>query len=72
MSGCGRTRSGTPKRHADTTRPDGMFAPEVLEPTVRRLSELADGGSVVEFAIGTGRVAIPLAERGVPVSGIEL
>ena len=50
----------------------GMFAPEVLEPTVRRLSELADGGSVVEFAIGTGRVAIPLAERGVPVSGIEL
>lgn len=49
-----------------------MFAPEVLEPTVRRLSELADGGSVVEFAIGTGRVAIPLAERGVPVSGIEL
>ena len=50
----------------------GMFAPEVLEPTVRRLTELADGGTVVEFAIGTGRVAIPLAERGVLVSGIEL
>jgi SAM-dependent methyltransferase len=50
----------------------GMFAPEVLEPTVRRLTELADGGTVVEFAIGTGRVAIPLAERGIPVSGIEL
>ena len=50
----------------------GMFAPEVLGPTLDRLVELADGGRVVEFAIGTGRVAVPLAERGVPVTGIEL
>ncbi|SDO90155.1 class I SAM-dependent methyltransferase [Actinacidiphila guanduensis] len=50
----------------------GMFAPEVLGPTVERLAELAGGGSVVEFAIGTGRVAVPLAERGVRVAGIEL
>ncbi|MER6138820.1 class I SAM-dependent methyltransferase [Streptomyces sparsogenes] len=50
----------------------GMFAPEVLEPTVDRLAELADGGRALEFAIGTGRVAVPLAERGVPVTGIEL
>jgi SAM-dependent methyltransferase len=50
----------------------GMFAPEVLEPTVDRLAELADHGRALEFAIGTGRVAIPLAERGVPVTGIEL
>ncbi|HEY6741464.1 MAG TPA: class I SAM-dependent methyltransferase [Lapillicoccus sp.] len=50
----------------------GMFAPDVLGPTVDRLVELADGGRVLEFAIGTGRVAVPLAERGVPVSGIEL
>jgi SAM-dependent methyltransferase len=50
----------------------GMFAPEVLEPTVNRLAELADGGATLEFAIGTGRVAVPLAERGVPVTGIEL
>jgi 2-polyprenyl-3-methyl-5-hydroxy-6-metoxy-1,4-benzoquinol methylase len=50
----------------------GMFAPEVLGPTVDRLVELANGGRALEFAIGTGRVAIPLAERGVPVTGIEL
>jgi SAM-dependent methyltransferase len=50
----------------------GMFAPEVLTPTVRRLAELAEGGAALEFAIGTGRVAVPLAERGVPVTGIEL
>ncbi len=50
----------------------GMFAPEVLGPTVDRLAELAAGGRALEFAIGTGRVAIPLAERGVPVTGIEL
>ncbi|OIJ90025.1 methyltransferase [Streptomyces sp. MUSC 14] len=50
----------------------GMFAPEVLEPTVARLAELADGGAALEFAIGTGRVAVPLARRGVPVTGIEL
>jgi SAM-dependent methyltransferase len=51
---------------------EGMFAPEVLRPTVDRLVELAQGGRVLELAIGTGRVAIPLAERGVEVTGIEL
>ncbi len=50
----------------------GMFAPEVLGPTVARLAELARSGRALEFAVGTGRVAIPLAERGVPVVGIEL
>ena len=50
----------------------GMFAPEVLGPTVDRLAGLAGGGRALEFAIGTGRVAIPLAERGVSVTGIEL
>jgi SAM-dependent methyltransferase len=50
----------------------GMFAPEVLGPTVDRLVELADGGRALELAIGTGRVAVPLAERGVHVTGIEL
>lgn len=49
----------------------GMFAPEVIEPTVDRLAALAGGGRALEFAIGTGRVAIPLAARGVPVVGIE-
>jgi SAM-dependent methyltransferase len=50
----------------------GMFALEVLGPTVDRLAELAGDGRALEFAIGTGRVAIPLAQRGVPVTGIEL
>jgi len=49
-----------------------MFAPEVLGPTVERLVELAGDGRALEFAIGTGRVAVPLAERGVRVSGLEL
>ncbi|SFC89933.1 Methyltransferase domain-containing protein [Bosea sp. CRIB-10] len=49
----------------------GMFAPEVLEPAVERLAQLAKGGRVLEFAIGTGRVAVPLAQRNVPVAGIE-
>lgn len=51
---------------------EGMFADDVLGPTVARLTELAAGGSAVEFAIGTGRVAIPLHDAGVPVTGIEL
>ncbi|MFF1445050.1 class I SAM-dependent methyltransferase [Streptomyces sp. NPDC058295] len=50
----------------------GMFAPEVLEPAVDRLARLAGKGRALEFAIGTGRVAVPLAERGVCVTGIEL
>lgn len=50
----------------------GMFASEVLGPTVDRLAALAGDGRALEFAIGTGRVAIPLRERGVRVTGIEL
>ena len=49
-----------------------MFAPEVLDPVVDRLVELAGGGRALELAVGTGRVAVPLAARGVPVAGIEL
>jgi SAM-dependent methyltransferase len=49
-----------------------MFAADVLGPTADRLAELAGGGPALEFAIGTGRVAVPLAERGVNVTGIEL
>ncbi len=51
---------------------DSMFSPDVLDPTVEVLSELAGDGAAIEFAIGTGRVAIPLSEAGVRVSGIEL
>jgi SAM-dependent methyltransferase len=51
---------------------EGMFSPEVLGPTVDFLAELAGAGAALELAVGTGRVAIPLVERGVPVTGVEL
>ena len=50
----------------------GMYSPEVLDPPVQKLVALAGGGRALEFAIGTGRVAIPLLEAGVEVSGIEI
>lgn len=50
----------------------GMFDPELLAATTQRLATLANGGAALEFAIGTGRVAIPLHARDVPVTGIEL
>src|SRR4051794_41588613 len=48
------------------------FDPAVVGPTVDFLAELAGQGAALEFGIGTGRIALPLAARGVPVSGIEL
>lgn len=44
----------------------------VVDPAVALLERLAAGGSALEFAIGTGRIALPLARRGVEVHGIEL
>jgi SAM-dependent methyltransferase len=49
-----------------------MFTPEVLGPTVEFLARLAGRGPALEFAIGTGRVALALRARGVAVAGIEL
>ena len=60
----------TAARYDDTSA--FMFAPDVLNPAVRFLAELAGGGRALELAIGTGRVAVPLVGRGVPVSGVEL
>jgi methyltransferase family protein len=48
-----------------------MFDPQVVGPAVDLLAELAGGGGALEFAIGTGRIALPLAERGVRVAGID-
>jgi SAM-dependent methyltransferase len=45
---------------------------KVVAPVVDLLAELAGNGRVLEFAIGTGRVALPLAQRAVRVEGIEL
>ena len=52
--------------------PGGANSPDVVGPAVEVLAELANGGPVLEFAVGTGRIAAPLAARGVLVSGIEL
>jgi hypothetical protein len=52
-------------RHAD------QADPAAVEPVVELLAELAGGGAALEFAIGTGRIALPLAERGVRVVGID-
>jgi SAM-dependent methyltransferase len=49
-----------------------LFEPAVVEPTVRFLAELAGTGATLELGIGTGRIALPLRARGVPVQGIEI
>ena len=49
-----------------------MFAPEALDPAVDRLAAIAGARPALELAIGTGRIGLPLAARGVRVTGIEL
>jgi SAM-dependent methyltransferase len=49
-----------------------MFEPAVLDPAVDLLAELAGDGAALELGVGTGRVALPLRRRGVPVHGIDL
>jgi SAM-dependent methyltransferase len=49
-----------------------MFDPAVVDPAVDFLAGLAGDGPALEFGIGTGRIALPLAARGVTVRGIEL
>jgi SAM-dependent methyltransferase len=50
----------------------GVFEPGAVNATVGLLAELARGGRALEFGVGTGRIALPLASRGVPVYGIDL
>jgi SAM-dependent methyltransferase len=49
-----------------------MFDPAVVEPAVAFLAELAGTGRALELGIGTGRIALPLARRGIRVHGIDL
>jgi SAM-dependent methyltransferase len=49
-----------------------MFEPAVVDPMVDFLADLADNGSALELGIGTGRIALPLAQRGIRVHGIDL
>jgi len=51
---------------------EGMFDPAFVDTVARVLAGLADGGRALELGIGTGRIALPLARRGVPVHGIDL
>jgi SAM-dependent methyltransferase len=49
-----------------------LFEPAVVDPVVEFLAGLAGRGAALEFAIGTGRIALPLVRRGIPVHGIDL
>jgi len=49
-----------------------MFEPAVVDPAVSFLAQLAGEGSALELGIGTGRIALPLSQRGVHVHGIDL
>jgi len=62
--------SGEVAEHYDDDGP--MFSSKVLGPTVDFLASLAGDGSALELGIGTGRVALPLAQRGLRVQGIDL
>jgi SAM-dependent methyltransferase len=55
----------------DESSPE-MFDPAVVDPVVDFLADLAGDGAALELGIGTGRVALPLAQRGVRVHGIDL
>jgi SAM-dependent methyltransferase len=55
----------------DATSAD-MFEPAVLEPAVAFLAALAGDGPALELGIGTGRIALPLSQRGVKVHGLDL
>jgi SAM-dependent methyltransferase len=49
-----------------------MFEPAVVDPIVDFLADLAGSGAALELGIGTGRIALPLAQRGIRVHGIDL
>jgi SAM-dependent methyltransferase len=51
---------------------EGMFDPALVAVVADVLAGLAGGGRALELGIGTGRIALPLADRGVPVHGIDL
>ncbi|MFF4870580.1 class I SAM-dependent DNA methyltransferase [Streptomyces sp. NPDC090109] len=63
------TRATADRYDAEETE---MSSAAVLGPTLDFLADLAGDGRALEFAVGTGRVGVPLRERGVPVVGIEL
>ena len=59
-------------RYDESGETSEVSDPAVVAATVDLLAELAGTGRALELGIGTGRIALPLAERGVPVHGIDL
>jgi len=57
--------------HCEQLWPE-VFDPAVVEPAVAFLADIASGGPVLELGIGTGRLALPLSNRGLRVCGIDL
>src|SRR5437870_2413907 len=51
---------------------NAMFSAQVVDPTVDFLAAVAAGRKALELGIGTGRIAVPLAARGLTVHGIDL
>ena len=59
-------------RYDESGEISGLFDPAIVDPVVDFLAHLAGSGRALELGIGTGRIALPLAQRGLPVHGIEL
>jgi SAM-dependent methyltransferase len=70
VTGDGHFDERIASRYDDSS--SAMFSSEVVEPVVHLLAELAGDGRALELGIGTGRIALPLSERGVEVHGIDL
>jgi SAM-dependent methyltransferase len=68
--GDGQFGEDVASQYDDSDEPE--FDPDVIAATVDFLAGLAGEGRALELAIGTGRIALPLAARGVPVHGIDL
>ena len=49
-----------------------MYEPNALNYAVEFLAKLANGGDALEFGVGTGRIALPLSQKGIKVQGIDL
>jgi SAM-dependent methyltransferase len=70
VTGHGHFDERVASRYDDSSA--AMFSSEVVEPAVDLLAELAGDGRALELGVGTGRIALPLAQRGVKVHGIDL
>jgi SAM-dependent methyltransferase len=70
VTGDGHFDERVASRYDDSSA--AMFSSEVVEPAVDLLAELAGDGRALELGVGTGRIALPLAQRGVEVHGIDL